>query len=291
MPGDWSRPRWKPSGQDASLFYFVAVEAPPQNLTISPQRHHVNAEGDWQDRVRLSTQRRSDNAKWFGYFFDPKTLGHDLDRRFGDRAAILRQAEWAAVVEAELPDPPSLDYLRNCHGMVSALLEQGGLGVYELFHSRWWAPEEWVRCFVERCEFHIGDHVQIALTEDEAAERHRPGRWLHTRGMRKFGRPDLQIKHIVGCDGAGEAPLRAAATVLKDFAERMARGEILPAGLAMRYAGNENAFAFVATPDEPSVRSHFNNSVLEIVDYDPVAGAGQGLNRLLAELVAGENKS
>jgi hypothetical protein len=174
--------------------------------------------------------------------------------------------------------------------VVSAVLEQGGLGVLDLYAARWWTPDEWLAAFVDRSEFDVQDHVSVIVTDDE---RHRPGLWSHTRGMKKFGRPELQVKHLPGRLGDDNPLVDVAGKVINDFAEKMARGKLIPDGWRMRYSQDHQAFTFVETPDDSgSDKPHFNNGVLEILDYDPEGGrGGPGLGRLLAEIVAKEARS
>jgi hypothetical protein len=287
MPGDWSRPFWQPSERNASLFYFVVGEPPVNGLNVSRSRHHVDPDFDGLQRIDMSGQQRSDNPDWFGAFFDPHGLGHDIDAQFGEPANELRAAQRGTIVRAEFPDPQSLDYLRNTIGMVSAVLEQGGVAVFEMHQCRWWTRGDWTRRFIERSCFEITDHISITATDDA---RYHPGLWSHTRGMRKFGRPDLQIKHLPGPWSADNAHANMAGAMLNDFADKLARGKVIPDGRTMRYDQDAGAFVFVETPDDSDTPTpNFNNCVLEIVDYDPEARQrGQGLNRLLSEMVAKE---
>jgi hypothetical protein len=284
MSEDWSRPHWQPSGRAASLLYFVPGEA-PERLRPSASRHHIDRGGAWQEVLQVSAWLRGEAPGLFASFFDPAGVGHDIDARFGARASALRAAEQGTILQADFPDPATLDYLRDTAGMVSAALEQGGLGVLDAPAARWWTPEEWVATFVDRSAFDVRDHTIIVFTDDD---RHHPGLWSHTRGMKKFGRPDLQVKHLPG--RYGEAAVNVASEVINDFAGRMARGKLIPDGWRMSYQQDRHAFAFVLTPDDSGLgKRHFNNDVLEIVDYDPNSGArGPGLALLLAEIVAKE---
>jgi hypothetical protein len=282
MSEDWSRPHWQPSGRAASLLYFVPGE-PPERLRPSAARHHIDRGGAWQEVLQISDHQRGEAPGLFASFFDPAGVGHDIEARFGARATVLRAAERGTILQAAFPDPATLDYLRDTAGMVSAVLEHGGLGVLDVPGARWWTPEEWVATFVDRSAFDVRDHTIIVFTDDR---RHHPGLWSHTRGMKKFGRPDLQVKHLPG--RYGDAPVTVAGEIINDFAGRLARGKLIPDGWRMQYSQDRQAFAFVETPDDSaSDKPHFNNSVLEIVDYDPATGArGPGLSRLLAEIVA-----
>src|SRR5947208_3591409 len=82
------------------------------------------------------------------------------------------------------------------------------------------------------------------------ASRHHVGLWSHTGGMRKFGRPALQVKHLPGEFGEHNPLVNLAGKMINDFAGRMARGKIIPDGWRMSYHEDEHAFAFVETPDD-----------------------------------------
>jgi hypothetical protein len=106
--------------------------------------------------------------------------------------------------------------------------------------------------------------------------------------MKKFGRPDLQVKHLPG--RYGEAAVSVVGEVINDFAGRMARGKLIPDGWRSPYQQDRHAFAFVLTPDDSGLGNpHFNNDVLEIIDHDPNSGTrGPALALLLAEIVGKE---
>ena len=48
--------------------------------------------------------------------------------------------------------------------------------------------------------------------------------------MKKFGRPELQVKHLPGRLGDDNPLVSAADHVINDFAEKMARGKLIPDG-------------------------------------------------------------
>jgi hypothetical protein len=274
---DWSRPFWKPTGRPASLFYFIPGEPPQGGLQLSRSRHHVEG---FPDGLDVSSHKRSDAPDWFAGFFARPGLGFELDEVFGDQASKVRGAETGMVVRGEFPDPPDLDYLRDSVGVISALLDQGGLGVLDMFACRWWSAEEWAARFVDRSGFVLKDFIQIITSDDEQLH---PGIWVHTRGMRKFSRPELQIKHIPG-PWLGENPLiKAAGVVLNALAERLCLGAVIDDGDTMTLRGMSRQCTFLLTPDDiDSPACHFGNEVLEVVDLDK-GEAADNLNKLLAE--------
>lgn len=281
-PDDWSRPHWEPTGRPASVFYFVPGDPPAGLLELSRRRHHA---AGVPEQLKATAHRRADNPRWFADFFARPGLGFGLEEAFGDRAPEVRAAERGLVVRGEFPDPPDLGYLRDTAGVVSALLDQGGgLGVLDLYAGRWWSRREWAERFVDRCGFAHKDFVRIVSTDDEAEH---PGLWVHTRGMRKFGRPDLQVKHVPG-PWPGDNPLVAAAgDVLNRLAEGLCRGAVVRNGGVLRFPGTRRRCTFRLTPDDiDSPACHFGNEVLEVVDLVGLKPQGD-LNRLLGRLAAG----
>ena len=277
MSADWSRPRWKPTGRPASLFYFLPGEPPTGGLALSRSRHH--AEG-FPDELRVSAQERAAAPEWFAGFFARPGLGFGIDKTFGAAADAVRGADRGTVVRGEFADPPTLNYLRDTAGVVSAVVEQGALGVLDLPAAHWWSAEEWVKRFVDRCEFQVGDHVQVVVTDDD---RHHPGVWVHTRGLRKFGRPDLQVRHVPGPWSDDNPLVKAAGHLLNALADYLARGAVILDRQTMAFPDTTGRCTFLATPDDvDSQECHFGNDALEVVDLVKNRPAAD-LNRLLEE--------
>jgi hypothetical protein len=261
MDESWTRPRWTPTGRDASLFFFIPGQPPTGGLEISRSRHHFEA---FPDGLQISSHERSADPAWFDGFFARPGLGFSLDEESGDAAATVRAAPRGTVARGDFADPPDLAYLRNSMAVVSAILEQGGLAVLDLLSCRWWSPERWLARFVTSSEFEIEDHVGIVVSDDE--ENH-PGLWMHTRGLRKFGRPDLQIRHVPGEWSEDNPLVQAAGGLLNHLAGNLCRGSVITDGQVMNVAGTRRRCTFRHTPDDtPSDRTHFGNDVLEIVD-------------------------
>jgi len=274
----WSRPLWRSSARPASLFYFVPGKHPMGGVELSRSRHHAE---EVPKQLKVSRHRRADNPHWFGDFFARPGLGSMMEEAFGDRADEVKAAKHGLVARGEFTDPPDLGYLRDTVGVVSALLDQGGLGVLDLNACRWWAKEEWIARFVSRSGFALKDFVRIVSSDDE---KEHPGIWVHTRGLRKFGRPDLQIRHVPGPWPGDNPMIQAAGDVLNIVAERLCLGEVLHDGKAMPFKGTRRRCAFLLTPDDiDSPACHFGNEVLEIVDLVGKK-ATTDLNRLLGKL-------
>jgi hypothetical protein len=275
MSTGWSRPRGKPTGRPALLFYFIPGEPPAGGLALSRSRHHVEG---FPAELRVSAHERAAGPEWFARFFARPGLGFGIDEAFGAASGAVRAAGRGTVVRGEFPDPATLDYLRDSAGVVSAVVEQGGLGVLDLYAARWWSAARWVERFVDRCEFEVRDHVEVVVSDDD---RHHPGVWVHTRGLRKFGRPDLQVRHVPGPWSDENPRVKAAGHLLTNLAEYLARGAVIRDRQTMTFPDAAGPCTFLASPDDlDSEACHFGNEALEVVDL--VDGRpSSDLNRLL----------
>ncbi len=150
-------------------------------------------------------------------------------------------------------DARTLDYLRDVVGFLTYLADNGAVAVLDPQTFTLWSPERW------RSELFAPDgpvphrHVVILTSEDQRPDR----LWFHTRGMRKFGRPDLSLRGVAesqkappsstcSTDSSGSRPLDGM--VPEGEKIRMAG---LPPGLTCHHRGDL---------DDPD----FNNVHLEI---------------------------
>jgi hypothetical protein len=137
-------------------------------------------------------------------------------------AAPVLAAPHALVVGGELDDAPSLDYLRAVAVAIARLLDGGGVAVLDRGLERWWSPDAW-RALAD-------DDTPLAHTalviEDDGA-----GRTYRTRGLEKFGRPDVVVRAVAPEHQAG------AVAACARLAHLLADGAILARGKPVRLAG------------------------------------------------------
>jgi len=266
---DWPRPHYQPSASKAALFYLVFGE-PPAHLNVKRARHHVD---DLPAQLQVSIHGRGDDPAWFDGWFGPP-VGAEIPLVFGEGAGDVYKAQRVAAVRAEFADADSLSYLRNTVGVVSAIAESGAVAIFDVSALTWWRPDEWRRRFVDRSEFHIGDHIFTAVAQESS------GLSMQTRGMGKFGRPELLVRHLPGERDLDGPVVRDAAAVLDGLANYLARGGVIDAGQTMhldRYGANI-AF-FDATPPRSGAET------LEICDIHPDTGlSGEGIPYLLTRM-------
>jgi hypothetical protein len=267
---DWPRPHYQPSPSKASLFYLVFGE-PPAHLNVKRARHHVD---ELPVQLTVSIHGRGDDAAWFDGWFSPP-VGLEIPQVFGGDAGRVYRAARVAAVRAEFADPGSLAYLRNTVGVVSAIAEEGAVAVFDVAALTWWRPDEWRRRFVERSEFSIGDHIFTAVAEDPGGATR-----LQTRGMGKFGRPELLVRHLPGPRDPDSPAVRGAAEVVDGLANYLARGGVIVDGQTMRLDRYDATLAFFATAEKRGLPD-----ALEVCEVNPATGlSGEGIPHLLARL-------
>ena len=217
---DWPRQYFEPGGGDAHLFYKIhgAFSAAPP--AISRARYRTAGVPDGCD-LMLYTRASNPEALASGLLAD-EWIGDELRRTRGQLARDLAATDQCLVLHGVVADPPNLDYFRDAVGVVMGLLDSGGIAVFDPHMFTWWSAAEWRERAFEPAGAVPRHHVTILVSDDEAG-----GRWYHTRGMLKFGRPDLSI-HAVPPE------LEAAVEDLCNrFIELQAFGGVVPEGQAI----------------------------------------------------------
>lgn len=142
-------------------------------------------------------------------------------------AAQVSASPGCLVIAGSVADPSSLLYLRDILGMVALLLNSGGVAVYDPFTFSWWKPHTWRDRFFhhDRCEpvHHVATYY--------SREKQEGYLWFHTRGMRKFGRPDISLHKIHDVDS------ERGTTLCSELIDYQAFGGILHEGQAIRSPG------------------------------------------------------
>jgi hypothetical protein len=142
------------------------------------------------------------------------------------------------VVRGTLEDSPATGYLRDTLGVLAGLLDTGGVAILDPQILSLLDADGWRRHYLVRDGAPIRHHLLI-LCDGEVA----PGRsWIRTRGMRKFGRPDISIRDVpdAAIDRAGAlceqmAELQALGAHFTDG--QVLEGEGMPAGLVAKLGG------------------------------------------------------
>jgi hypothetical protein len=126
--------------------------------------------------------------------------GYLWDELVAQEPALARRiagSDQCLILRGELEDQGDLDYLRDSVGLLTYFLDHGGVCVYDPQMFRWWEPGAWRHQVFEPGGPVPRQHVVILTSdEDQSGALGETLTWFHTRGMRKFGRPDLSVHDV-----------------------------------------------------------------------------------------------
>ena len=243
---DWSRPHFRPGGGDAFLFYVVYGHVPP-NLSISRSKYQCDGVPDGIDLMSYGPSSNPQVVQSFleGYVWDT------FVRKTPEIAAAVTSQTECLILRGSVVDPSDLNYFRNIVGLIMWLVDSGGVVVYDSQMFKWWSGPEWRSQAFEPQSASPRNHVVILVSEDEGGTE-----WFHTRGMRKFGRPDLSIHRVTSGHRDAVIDLCNRFIEFQAFGGIIGEGEeikmrTLPAGMTCSHRGH------VDDPD-------FNNVHVEV---------------------------
>jgi len=231
----WPRPQWKDSGAKAFFLWFVFGDF-ADDFRIDAAQYRTRGAPAGVDVMRYE---HAAIRPWDGY-----PLGGSMGTLFkSENEALFTRAlatRDCLMLRGEIADPADLDGLRDVVGTITALGDLGGAAVVDPQMLSLFDPAEWRTRFFESGEFVSRDHIAILASKDEGAYNRQ---WIHTRGMRKFARPDIGIWNVPA-DYAGHAGQLA-----ERFADFQALGGIveegreividgLPANMRVRHGGS-----------------------------------------------------
>ncbi len=189
---EWERRLFQPGGGDAFLFYVVFGQF-HQPMTISGS--HYKTAG-LPKQVTLGLYERENDPQTLESFVQG-FLAQKLKEEEPEIFAAVTEAPQCLVISGTVEDPDNLNYLRDTLGVISAMLDNGGVAVYDPQKFHWWSPKHWKETIQRPKDPALNQHVSIliSLENEKSGDKNGPV-WLHTRGLRKFGRPDLSLRNL-----------------------------------------------------------------------------------------------
>ncbi len=238
---DWPRPYFSEPGGKPFLFYVVFGSF-PQRPVVDPDRYRTRG---LYPGLGLQHYDRTSHPEVFenfrqGYLWD------QLTRLRPKLAHTVQVADECLILMGELSDQPDLNYLRDTVGLLTFFLDHGGVILYDPQMFNWWEPTQWRELAFQPGNAMPRHHVVI-LTSEEPEDASTT--WFHTRGLRKFGRPDLSVHRV------SPEHQEAVIDLFGRFIEFQAFGGIieegkeirmatLPAGMTCHHAGDLEDFNF-----------------------------------------------
>lgn len=207
----WTREAAAPCERVAHALFVVFANGPLANdVPLSMAKYGVPGR-DHLAHVAVSEHAGEGSQEWVdGWRTGPlrEVAAQDL----GAAAAALDAADRCFTVDAKVQDPEDLGYLQTAWALVRWLAERGATVILDAHVGRFLTPG---RIAAVDAEFDVRREAQIVF-ESEATEPG-GGHVIHTRGMHKWGRPDVVA--VCSPDDA-----EAVAEVIWEIADGMAAG-------------------------------------------------------------------
>ncbi|MGH8115888.1 MAG: hypothetical protein ACREP0_05660 [Rhodanobacteraceae bacterium] len=243
---DWTRPNWRRAADKAMLLYFV-FGAFPGELQLDVSAH---ASRGLQAGVEMRRIPKAMLAHWDGHPLRG-VLGDVLRDGNPEAFDAARTAPDCLMLHGELADADSLAYLGDTLGVVAALLGAGGVVVVDPQILEIFSGDAWRARYAGAARAEPRNHVLILCHDDAGATA-----WIRTRGMRKFARPDVSIRHVP------QAEVQRAGAVAARLVELEARGMLFGDGSSIAADGLPDDLRVVnaGSLDDPE----FNNRHIEV---------------------------
>jgi hypothetical protein len=216
----WERPNFVGGGGDAHVF-FVAYGT----FTQPPARTEGLEEYRSAGLPAGLQARRLCRAELPTMPFVSGEMANLLRLEEKDLFAAMVAAPECLVVQGEQTEPRDLNYLRDTIGWLAWWFDHGADVVLDVHRLRlydaasWWLdlfaplPPRWL------------NHLLFLSAEEPK------GLWLHTRGLRKFGRPDLSIRRVESDQQA------AVIEMLQRLAVLQVEGGVIQEGQGIQKSG------------------------------------------------------
>ena len=208
---NWERKYFTQPLNNTFVFYVVYGDF-TADFKISLERYRTNGLPVGADLMKYGPNKHPEIVKSFlqGYLWE------NVKKNNSVLANQISNSNECFVLKAELTDTSNLNYLRDIIGIITYLLDNGGICVYDPQAFSFLEKKEWNEKIFNPNGPVPRNHVMILYSEEDGA------RWYHTRGLRKFGRPDLSIHAVTSDYQEGVIDL------FNRFIEYLAFGGIVP---------------------------------------------------------------
>ncbi len=168
------------------LMFYVIFGAKEEELVISREQHNLD---EVPEGLNMHILTRKQHGEYMNNLIGG-TLGDLLKEEQPELYEKIQKENIWAVVEGKIKQDDNLKYLRNTIGVVQAFLDTGAIAVLDLQIFSLYSAEDFTEKIFSK-ELDVYSHVKNLISEMEDGKI-----WLHTRGMCKFGRPDISIENI-----------------------------------------------------------------------------------------------
>ncbi|MDR1075407.1 MAG: hypothetical protein LBL59_03655 [Xanthomonadaceae bacterium] len=185
---DWPRRYFSKPAEGAGPFVYYVVFGPLDGgFEISATRYRCTG---IPAGVRISSYSQLAYPMALDSFRE-HFLGEVLRESDPELAALVKAQTHCLLVQGPIEDGPTLNDFRNVIGLVTYLMDSGGVAVCDLQAMKWRSREQWRQEIFEPANPEPAAQTTIWMARDGENSI-----WMHTRGMRKFGRPDLSLRRV-----------------------------------------------------------------------------------------------
>lgn len=189
------------------------------------------------DALDVRLHRYSENPEWIdGFRTGP--LRNLAAQQLPDLRS-LDEATCCYTIRVAVQDPPDLAHLQLAWEVAASAARAGAVAVLDAYAHDWYPAEAVAGLDPHRPFTAMREISVVAETESVPGFGHP----VHTRGMIKFGRPDLII-------GVPEEQIGDAATILNQLGRMLAEGQVLAPGQDLRVEGKRVLTVVPYQPDD-----------------------------------------
>jgi hypothetical protein len=182
----WQRPHWQPSDEEILLQFYVfgnfGTGRPPMQDYGSDGLPHG---------VEMTSYHHNALRQWEGYPLKGG-LGRMLKEDAAEAYKLALDAPQVLVIRGRIKDSQATGYLRDTFGVMAALLDVGGTAIFDPQIVSLLDADAWRRRYLIADGAPTRNHLLIMRDGEDQLGRS----WVHTRGMRKFGRPDISLRNV-----------------------------------------------------------------------------------------------
>jgi hypothetical protein len=182
----WQRPHWQPSDEEILVQFYVFGEFQPIRVPSA----QYGSDG-LPEEVELTSHYHSALRDWEGYPLKG-ALGELFKNDAPEAFEKAKAAPQVLVLRGRFKDSADTGYLRDTFGVLAGLLDIGGVAILDPQILTLFTADEWRRRYLIKDGAPLRNHVLILRDEEESSDRI----WIHTRGLRKFGRPDISLHDV-----------------------------------------------------------------------------------------------
>lgn len=210
----WQRSQFTAGARNVfQLFCFA--KGPLADLPMSALRYGLPSTAAMQG-VEVRELPRDADPQWFDGFRSGSLRTLATQALGADGLSLLDGCDRMAVVLVDRADAADLGHLQAAWALAQWLVARGVLVVLDAQTNKFWKGAD-VAVWPTRRPFALSVDVNVVVEADAGANV----ATVHTRGMQKFGRPDLVVFDVPG------DRWDAVAGILRTLAAQLADGRVL----------------------------------------------------------------